>query len=90
MDDIDREIQRTQIGKKDEILVNPYRKKEVNTSKSYTLPPMDVNYHKWKKIKTSSYCQPTRVEGSTGSGSGWWFVGLVILLGIGTKIMGFW
>jgi hypothetical protein len=29
MDDIDRDIQRAQIGKRDESLVNPYKKKEV-------------------------------------------------------------
>ena len=41
MDDIDRDIQRAQIGKKDEILANPYKEKEVNTSKPYTLPPYE-------------------------------------------------
>jgi hypothetical protein len=29
MDDIDRDIQRAQIGNRDESLVNPYKKKEV-------------------------------------------------------------
>jgi len=88
MDDIDRDIRRVQIGKKDEILVNPHPKKEKSTS-NYLMPPQNVNYHKYKKLN-SPYRQPTQSEGSTGSGSGWWIVGLLIVVGIGTKIMGMW
>lgn len=88
MDDIDRGIQRAQIGKKDEILVNPYKKKEPITSK-YLMPPQNVNYHKYKKL-TSPYRQSTRSNGSTGSKLGGWIVGLLVFVAIGTKLMGIW
>jgi len=88
MDDITRDIQRAQIGKKDEILVNPYPAKEKNTSK-YLMPPQNVNYHKYKLLNRP-YRQPTKSEGSTGSKPGWWIVGLLVAVGIGTKIMGIW
>jgi hypothetical protein len=88
MDDIDRDIQRAQIGKKEEILVNPYPKKEASTSK-YLMPPQNVNYHKNKKLN-SRYHQPTREGGSTGSGSGWWIVGLLAVVAIGSRIIGWW
>jgi hypothetical protein len=93
MDDIDRDIQKGKIGKREEPLVNPPRNKEVKASKPYTLPHMDVNYHKYKKMRDASYSQPTRAEeaeGSTRSGLGLWFVGFVILFGIVTKILGLW
>lgn len=88
MDDIDRDIQRAQIGKRDEILVNPYKKKEASTSK-YLMPPQNVNYHKYKQLN-SPYRQSTRSDGSTGSKWGWWIVGLLVLVAIGTKLMGIW
>jgi hypothetical protein len=96
MDDIDRDIQRAQIGKREEPLVNPYKPKEKSTSK-YVLPPMNVNYHKYKHLKACSYNQPIRTssqsdrtEASERSTSGLWFVGLAIFFGIGTKMIGLW
>lgn len=88
MDDIDRDIQRAQIGKKDEILVNPYPKKEKSTSK-YLMPPQNVNYHKYKRLN-STYCQSTRSDSPAGIKPGWWIVGILIVVVIGTKIMGMW
>jgi hypothetical protein len=88
MDDIDRDIQRAQIGKKDEILVDPYKKKETSTSK-YLMPPQNVNYHKYKKLN-SPYNRSTASKGSTGHSSIWWIVGLLVIIGIGTKLMGLW
>jgi hypothetical protein len=88
MDDIDRDIKRGQIGKKDEILVNPYPKKEKSTS-TYLMPPQNVNYHKYKRLN-SPYTRSNPSEGSTGTKPGWWIVGLLVVVGIGTKIMGLW
>lgn len=88
MDDIDRDIRKAQIGKKDEILVNPYPMKESSTSK-YLMPPQNVNYHKYKKLNSPNH-QPIRAKGSTGSGSGWWIFGLLAVVIISTKIMGIW
>jgi hypothetical protein len=90
MDDIDRDIQRSQIGKKSESLVNPYPKKEKNTS-NYVMPPMDVNFHKYKNL-FRPYHESTRDKTSTkkGSGTGWWIVGLLVVIAIITKIVGLW
>ena len=40
--------------------------------------------------KNSPYHQPTRNKFSTGGGLGWWIVGLLVVVVIGTKIMGIW
>jgi hypothetical protein len=87
-ENVERDIRRAQIGKKDESLVNPYPKKEKSTS-SFLMPPQNVNYHKYKRLN-SPYHSTTRSDDSTGSKPGWWIVGLLVAVGIGTKIMGMW
>ena len=44
MDDIDRDIAKARIGKRDETLVNPYKPKQ--TEKQFYLPPMNVKHTK--------------------------------------------
>jgi hypothetical protein len=89
MDDIDWDIRKAQIGKKDEVLVNPYKPKEVNNSKPYLMPPQNVNYHKYQRLN-APYPQSARSEDSTKSRLGWWIIGLLFIVVIGTKIMGMW
>jgi len=87
-DNIDSDIRRAQIGKRDESLVNPYPKKEKSRS-TYLMPPQNVNYHKYKRLN-SPYTQSTKSDDLTRSKPGWWIVGLLVVVGIGTKIMGIW
>lgn len=87
-DNIDLDIQRAQIGKRDEVLVNPYPAKGEKEKEPYLMPPQNVNYHKYKRLEAPYY--PRARDEPTGGGSGWWIVGIIVLGIIGAKLIGMW
>jgi hypothetical protein len=82
------EIDRGKIGKKDEKLIgwDHIRQKKIGT----TYPPMKAKGALLTPGAIRAKSNTSHRNKSSSSGIGWWLVGLLIIVIIGTKIIGIW